>query len=186
MLASVDWYERTLQFHRFWSLDQHSQYSGMSSIVISNYDGTVKMPVIEPAVGLRKSQIQEYVEYNGGAGVQHLALYSEDIVASIRSLRERGVEFLAIPAVYYTKLRERLAEDGMELEEDLKLLQEQHILVDYDENGYLLQIFSQLLQDRPTLYLEVIQRHNHEGFGAGNVKALFEAFEAGQNERNNL
>uniref|UniRef100_A0AAY4DA52 4-hydroxyphenylpyruvate dioxygenase n=1 Tax=Denticeps clupeoides TaxID=299321 RepID=A0AAY4DA52_9TELE len=141
-------YQRNLLFHRFWSVDDkqlQTEYSALRSIVVANYEETVKMPINEPAMGKRKSQIQEYVEYYGGAGVQHIAMNTSDIITS-----------------------------------ELK------ILVDYDDNGYLLQIFTKPVQDRPTVFLEVIQRHNHQGFGAGNFKSLFEAIEADQNARGNL
>lgn len=189
MEAVADWYERNLQFHRFWSVDDtqiHTEYSALRSIVMTNYEETVKMPINEPANGKRKSQIQEYVEYNGGAGVQHIALNTSDIIAAIRNLRARGVEFLSIPDTYYTMLRKNLAASAVKVTEDLQVLQELQILIDYDENGYLLQIFTKNVQDRPTVFLEVIQRHNHQGFGAGNFKSLFEAIEAEQGKRGNL
>ncbi|XP_064095007.1 4-hydroxyphenylpyruvate dioxygenase-like [Macrobrachium nipponense] len=144
------------------------------------------MPLNEPATGLRKSQIQEYVDYYGGAGVQHIALNTQDIIASIRVLRERGMEFLRVPDTYYTALREKLKTSPVKIVEDMDILQQLSILVDYDDNGYLLQIFTKNMQDRPTVFLEVIQRHNHSGFGAGNFKALFEAIELDQAERGNL
>jgi 4-hydroxyphenylpyruvate dioxygenase len=132
------------------------------------------------------SQIQEYVDYYGGAGVQHIALNTKDIISAITALRERGLEFLSIPDSYYDNLRERLKASNFHIAEDLDKLQKLKILVDFDETGYLLQIFSKPCQDRPTLFLEVIQRHGHQGFGAGNFKALFESIEAEQNERGNL
>lgn len=189
MEGVADWYERNLQFHRFWSVDDsqiHTEYSALRSIVMTNFEETVKMPINEPANGKRKSQIQEYVEYNGGAGVQHIALNTSDIVTAIRNLRARGVEFLSIPDTYYTMLRRNLAASRVQVTEDLQVLQELQILVDYDENGYLLQIFTKNVQDRPTVFLEVIQRHNHQGFGAGNFKSLFEAIEQEQGKRGNL
>uniref|UniRef100_A0A3B5A4L3 4-hydroxyphenylpyruvate dioxygenase n=1 Tax=Stegastes partitus TaxID=144197 RepID=A0A3B5A4L3_9TELE len=148
MVPVVDWYQRNLLFHRFWSVDDkqlQTEFSALRSIVVANYEETVKMPINEPAMGKRKSQIQEYVEYYGGAGVQHIAMNTSDIITA-----------------------------------ELK------ILVDYDDNGYLLQIFTKPVQDRPTVFLEVIQRHNHQGFGAGNFKSLFEAIEADQHARGNL
>lgn len=128
---------------------------------MTNYEETIKMPINEPANGKKKSQIQEYVEYYGGAGVQHIALNTSNIIAAIQNLRARGMEFLTVPDVYYDMLRQRLAESKINIKEDLKILQDLKILIDYDENGYLLQIFTKNMQDRPTLFLEVIQRHNH-------------------------
>uniref|UniRef100_A0A7N8WZT1 4-hydroxyphenylpyruvate dioxygenase n=1 Tax=Mastacembelus armatus TaxID=205130 RepID=A0A7N8WZT1_9TELE len=148
MVPISDWYQKCLMFHRFWSIDDkqiHTQYSALRSIVVTNYEETIKMPINEPAMGKKKSQIQEYVDYNGGPGVQHIALNTSNII-----------------------------------ETELK------ILVDFDDKGYLLQIFTKPVQDRPTLFLEVIQRNNHYGFGAGNFKSLFEAIEMDQDARGNL
>lgn len=146
------------------------------------------MPINEPATSDKKaiSQIQEYVDYYGGSGVQHIALNTSDIITAIEALRARGCEFLSIPSSYYDNLKERLAASSMVVKEDMDRLQKLHILVDFDENGYLLQIFSKPCQDRPTLFLEIIQRQNHEGFGAGNFKALFESIELEQTKRGNL
>ncbi|XP_059163200.1 4-hydroxyphenylpyruvate dioxygenase-like [Physella acuta] len=189
MNDAVDWYEKNLMFHRFWSVDDKqlsTEFSALRSIVVTNYEETIKMPINEPAPGKRKSQIQEYVDYYGGAGVQHIAMRSNNIIESITNLRARGQQFLEIPATYYKTLRENLKNAQIKVTEDLDELQKLHILIDFDENGYLLQIFTKNMQDRPTLFLEVIQRHNHQGFGAGNFKSLFEAIEADQNERGNL
>lgn len=164
MESVASWYERVLQFHRFWSVDDsqiHTEYSALRSIVMANYEETVKMPINEPAQGKKKSQIQEYVEYYGGAGVQHIALNTNDIIAAIRNLRARGMEFLTIPDSYYEILTENLKQSRTKVKEDMKILKELNILIDYDENGYLLQIFTKNMQDRPTVFLEVIQRHNH-------------------------
>ncbi|CAK9293911.1 unnamed protein product [Gordionus sp. m RMFG-2023] len=189
MVPVSDWYEKVLQFHRFWSVDDkevHTKYSALRSIVVTNYEETLKMPLNEPAPGLRKSQIQEYIDYYGSAGVQHIALNSNNIIDSIESLKKRGLEFLKIPDTYYETLKEKLKTSKTKVKEDMNMLQKLKILVDYDENGYLLQIFTKCVQDRPTLFLEVIQRHNHQGFGAGNFKSLFEAIEADQQTRGNL
>uniref|UniRef100_A0A7E4VKH0 4-hydroxyphenylpyruvate dioxygenase n=1 Tax=Panagrellus redivivus TaxID=6233 RepID=A0A7E4VKH0_PANRE len=190
MEPAVQWYEKMLQFHRFWSVDDtmiHTEYSALNSIVMASPDETIKMPINEPAVGKRAvSQIQEYIDYYGGAGVQHIALNTKDIISAIKSLRSRGVEFLTIPRSYYDNLRERLSTAKINVAEDLDILQELDILVDFDDDGYLLQIFSKPCQDRPTLFIEIIQRNNHQGFGAGNFKALFESIELEQNERGNL
>lgn len=185
----ASWYERTLMFHRFWSVDDsvmHTDFSALRSIVVSNYEETVKMPINEPAPGKRKSQIQEYVEYNAGAGVQHIALRTHDIVKAVSNLRARGLQFLDVPKKYYDNLRERLKLAPITVQEDLDKLEELKILVDFDDQGYLLQIFTKIMQDRPTLFLEVIQRRNHQGFGAGNFKSLFESIEGDQAARGNL
>ncbi|KHJ96521.1 4-hydroxyphenylpyruvate dioxygenase [Oesophagostomum dentatum] len=178
MNSAVEWYEKVLSFHRFWSVDDsmiHTEYSALRSIVVTNCEETIKMPINEPAMGKKAvSQIQEYVDYYGGAGVQHIALNTSNIISAIEALRARGVEFLSIPTSYYDNLRARLKQSGMEVAEDMDHLQKLHILVDFDENGYLLQIFS-----KPKfLFLQ--------GFGAGNFKALFESIELEQNERGNL
>lgn len=189
MEITAQWYEKKLQFHRFWSVDDsqiHTEYSALRSIVMTNYEETIKIPINEPAPGKKKSQISEYVEYYGGAGVQHIALNTNDIITAIKNLRARGVEFLTIPDAYYDMLRKQLANSKVQIKEDLKLLQELQILIDYDDDGYLLQIFTKNMQDRPTVFLEVIQRNNHQGFGAGNFKSLFEAIELEQAKRGNL
>ncbi|XP_070572963.1 4-hydroxyphenylpyruvate dioxygenase-like [Ptychodera flava] len=185
----ADWYEKNLMFHRFWSIDDsmiHTEYSSLRSIVVTNYEETIKMPINEPAPGKRKSQIQEYVEYYGGAGVQHIALNTSNIIETVSNLRDRGMQFLVIPDSYYDNLKERLKNSPIKVEEDMDTLQKLKILIDFDDKGYLLQIFTKPAQDRPTLFLEVIQRHNHQGFGAGNFKSLFEAIELDQDARGNL
>ena len=144
------------------------------------------MPINEPAAGKRKSQIQEYVDFYGGPGVQHIALRTEDIITSVTRMKARGCQFLTIPETYYDQLREKLAKCGTKVAEDLDTIQALNILVDYDEKGYLLQIFMKPLEDRPTFFIETIQRRNHQGFGAGNFKALFEAIEIDQAKRGNL
>ena len=189
MVSASEWYLKNLQFHRFWSVDDtqvHTEYSSLRSIVVANYEESIKMPINEPAPGKKKSQIQEYVDYNGGAGVQHIALKTQDIITAIRHLRDRGMEFLAVPSTYYKQLREKLKSAKIQVKESIDVLEELKILVDYDEKGYLLQIFTKPMQDRPTLFLEVIQRHNHQGFGAGNFNSLFKAFEEEQDLRGNL
>ncbi|KAJ3100471.1 hypothetical protein HDU97_002208 [Phlyctochytrium planicorne] len=189
MVSACDFYERTLDFHRFWSVDDsqmHTEYSALRSIVMADYDEVVKMPINEPAPGKKKSQIQEYVEYNAGAGVQHIALRCEDIITAVSNLKARGVEFLTIPKTYYENLRIRLAETNLQLEEDLDVVEKLGLLCDFDSNGYLLQLFSKPVEDRPTLFIEIIQRRNHSGFGAGNFKALFESIELEQARRGNL
>jgi 4-hydroxyphenylpyruvate dioxygenase len=189
MLGACELYEKQLQFHRFWSVDDsqiHTEYSSLRSIVMTDYDEMVRMPINEPATGKKRSQIQEYVDYYGGAGVQHIALNTPDIIASIKALRARGAVFLKVPKNYYTTLKERLKTSKVQIKESLEVLEELEILIDYDDRGYLLQIFTMPVQDRPTLFFEIIQRNNHEGFGAGNFKSLFEAIEHEQGKRGNL
>lgn len=189
MVPACDWYEKALEFHRFWSVDDsqiHSEYSALRSIVMTDYDETVKMPINEPAPGKRKSQIQEYVDYHGGAGVQHVALNTPDIIHALTVLRARGMEFLKVPAAYYDDVRLRLKKATVNVKESIDVLQSLDILIDFDDQGYLLQIFTKPVQDRPTLFYEIIQRNNHQGFGAGNFQALFEAIERDQAERGNI
>jgi 4-hydroxyphenylpyruvate dioxygenase len=189
MESATKWYEKSLAFHRFWSVDDkqiHTKYSALRSIVVTNEEETIKIPINEPAAGLRKSQIQEFVDYYGGAGIQHIALRTEDIITSVTNLRKRGLEFLTVPSTYYEQLKDKLKSSRVKIAEDLVILEKLKILVDFDDDGYLLQIFTKPMQDRPTLFLEVIQRRNHNGFGAGNFKALFEAIEVEQELRGNL
>lgn len=189
MLPIVEWYEKVLKFHRFWSVDDsviHTEYSSLRSIVMTDFDEIIKLPINEPAEGKKKSQIQEYVDYYGGSGVQHIALNTPDIINAVSSLKARGMKFITVPKSYYDDLRKRLANSSTKVQEDLDKLQELNILVDFDEKGYLLQIFTGTCQDRPTLFIEIIQRRNHNGFGAGNFKALFEAIEREQELRGNL
>mmetsp|Transcript_1402 Transcript_1402/g.2650 ORF Transcript_1402/g.2650 Transcript_1402/m.2650 type:complete len:396 (-) Transcript_1402:119-1306(-) len=183
------WYEEVLGFHRFWSIDDqmlHTDYSSLRSIVVCDETERVKMPINEPAEGKRKSQIQEFVEYYGGSGVQHIAMNTPDIISAVTHLKARGLEFLTVPDTYYDDLRLRLPSANIQVKEDISKLQELGILVDFDDTGYLLQIFTNCVEDRPTLFLEVIQRCNNQGFGAGNFKALFEAIERQQEKRGNL
>ncbi len=160
----------------------HTEYSALMSKVMADGEGKIKFPINEPAEGKRKSQIEEYLEFFGGPGVQHIALQSEDIVRTVESLQERGIAFLTTPAAYYEDAMARVGEIGEDWD-DLKRLR---ILVDRDEDGYLLQIFTKTAQDRPTLFFEVIERHGARGFGEGNFKALFEAIEREQALRGNL
>jgi len=183
------WYENSLLFHRFWSVDDkmmHTEFSALRSVVVTNYDETIKLPINEPAPGKRKSQIQEYCDYNDGAGVQHIAIRTFDIITTLRALRARGMKFLKPPSTYYKTLRKNLANSSIKVVEDLDAIEELDILIDFDENGYLLQIFTLPVQDRPTLFIEIIQRRNHQGFGAGNFKALFQSIEDEQRLRQNL
>ncbi|PVV00553.1 hypothetical protein BB560_005062, partial [Smittium megazygosporum] len=193
MVEVCDKYEKILDFHRFWSVDDkdiHTKYSSLRSIVMANEEENVKLPINEPAVGLRKSQIEEFIDHYGGPGIQHIALNCDNIIEIIKNLRSRGAEFLPTPKSYYDSLRKKLKDPSLkmnyEIAEDLNDLEKLSILVDYDQNGYLLQIFTKPLQDRPTLFIEFIQRRNHNGFGAGNFKSLFESIEREQELRGNL
>jgi 4-hydroxyphenylpyruvate dioxygenase len=181
----VGYYERVFGFTemiRFTDEDISTEYSALMSKVMADGSGRIKFPINEPAEGKRKSQIEEYLEFYGGAGVQHIALSTTDVVATVRALRARGVRFLTTPGSYYEELPERIGE----IDEDLADLRELGILADRDDEGYLLQIFTKPLGDRPTLFLEVIERHGARGFGEGNFKALFEAIEREQERRGNL
>ncbi|KND94389.1 4-hydroxyphenylpyruvate dioxygenase [Tolypocladium ophioglossoides CBS 100239] len=191
MVSACAFYEKCLSFHRFWSVDDSqicTEFSALSSIVMASPNNLVKMPINEPAAGKKKSQIEEYVIFNSGAGVQHIALLTEDIIAAVSALRARGVEFINVPSTYYDTIRQRLKTEkrSWELKEDLETIERLNILIDYDEGGYLLQLFTKPLMDRPTVFIEIIQREAFEGFGAGNFKSLFEAIEREQAERGNL
>jgi 4-hydroxyphenylpyruvate dioxygenase len=181
----VSYYERVFGFTEmihFSDRDINTEYSALMSKVMADGKGRIKFPINEPAEGKRKSQIEEYLEFYGGAGVQHVALSTTDIVRTVRELSDRGVRFLATPDSYYEELPERIDE----IEENLGDLRELGILADQDDEGYLLQIFTKPIGDRPTLFLEVIERHGARGFGEGNFKALFEAIEREQESRGNL
>jgi 4-hydroxyphenylpyruvate dioxygenase len=160
----------------------HTEYSALMSKVMSDGSGKIKFPINEPAEGKRKSQIEEYVEFYGGAGAQHIALASNDIVGTVTSMKERGFQFLDTPDSYYDEAPIRVGE----IAEDYEVLQQHKILVDRDDDGYLLQIFTKTAQDRPTVFFEVIERHGATTFGEGNFKALFEAIEREQALRGNL
>jgi 4-hydroxyphenylpyruvate dioxygenase len=181
----VGFYERVMGFTEmihFSDEDISTEYSALMSKVVADGEGRIKFPINEPAEGARRSQIEEYLEYHGGAGVQHVALATTDIVQTVRELTARGVRFLRTPAAYYDELPGRVGE----IDEDLAALRELGILADRDDEGYLLQIFTAPLGDRPTLFLEIIERHGARGFGEGNFKALFEAIEREQALRGNL
>ncbi|KAK4202621.1 Glyoxalase/Bleomycin resistance protein/Dihydroxybiphenyl dioxygenase [Triangularia verruculosa] len=191
MVSACAFYESCLDFHRFWSVDDSqicTDFSALSSIVMASSNNLVKMPINEPAPGKKKSQIEEYVLFNSGPGVQHIALLTEDIITTVSSLRERGVEFINVPSTYYDAMRQRLKSEkrNWELKESMDTIERLNILIDYDEGGYLLQLFTKPLMDRPTVFIEIIQREEFEGFGAGNFKSLFEAIEREQAERGNL
>jgi len=184
-----DYYENVLGFHRFWSVDDKdicTEYSALKSIVMASPNNVVKMPINEPAKGKKQSQIEEYVDFYGGAGVQHIALRTDNIIRDITNLKARGVEFIKVPETYYDSMQLRLKRQGMVLNEDFETLKSLDILIDFDEGGYLLQLFTKHLMDRPTVFIEIIQRNNFSGFGAGNFKSLFEAIEREQELRGNL
>ncbi|WP_127845921.1 4-hydroxyphenylpyruvate dioxygenase [Psychroflexus aestuariivivens] len=186
----VKWYEDVMGFVNFLSFDDkqiHTEYSALMSKVMSNGNGRIKFPINEPAEGKKKSQIEEYLDFYEGAGVQHIAVATDDIIQTVSDLRSRGVEFLSTPPeTYYDAIPLRLEEFDHELSEDLKTLQSLGIMVDADDEGYLLQIFTKPIQDRPTLFFEIIQRMGARGFGAGNFKALFESIEREQGLRGTL
>jgi 4-hydroxyphenylpyruvate dioxygenase len=181
----ANWYRDVFGFHRMWTVDDEdiqTEYSSLRSIVVADDREIIKMPINEPAQGKRKSQIQEYVDYYSGPGVQHVALLTGDIVSTVRKLRESGIDFLPTPKTYYDTLEERVGK----IDEDIAVLADLGILADRDEDGYLLQIFTKPVQDRPTLFFEAIQRKGARSFGKGNFKALFESIEREQERRGNL
>ncbi len=186
MMEWVSFYEKVFGFHVFQGFnasDISTQYSALTSRVMANKTGTIKMPINEPAPSERKSQIQEYLDFYGAPGVQHIAVSTNDIVSTIAQLQRRGVEFLSVPQAYYERLKERVGA----IDEDIETLSKLGILVDRESNGYLLQIFTKPVEDRPTLFFEIIQRKNGaSGFGKGNFMALFESLEREQELRGNL
>ncbi|MBK8913167.1 MAG: 4-hydroxyphenylpyruvate dioxygenase [Phycisphaerales bacterium] len=181
----ANWFEQVMGFSQlthFTDKDISTEYSALMSKVMENGSGKVKFPINEPAEGRRKSQIDEYLEFYCGPGVQHIAMNTKDICKTVRALRERDIDFLRVPDTYYEDLQQRVGK----IDEDYAELRELGILVDRDEDGYLLQIFTQPIQDRPTLFFEVIERHGCRGFGQGNFKALFVSLEREQARRGNL
>ncbi|HZE85021.1 MAG TPA: 4-hydroxyphenylpyruvate dioxygenase [Puia sp.] len=181
----VRFYEEVMGFRNILTFDDKdisTEYSALMSKVMSNGNGYVKFPINEPAEGKKKSQVEEYLEFYNGEGVQHVALATDNIVGTVTQLRDRGVEFLQVPTSYYGDLLDRVGT----IDEDLKPLKDLGILVDRDEEGYLLQIFTKPVEDRPTLFFEIIQRKGAKSFGKGNFKALFEAIEREQSSRGNL
>jgi 4-hydroxyphenylpyruvate dioxygenase len=180
----VNFYEEVMGFQLLLTFDDtdiSTEYSALMSKVVSNGNGYVKFPINEPAQGKRKSQVEEYLDFYNGAGVQHIAVATHDIIQTVTELRARGVEFLEVPNTYYDDLLERVGT----IDEDLEPLRKLHMLVDRDEEGYLLQIFTKPVEDRPTLFFEIIQRKGANSFGKGNFKALFEAIEREQARRGN-
>jgi 4-hydroxyphenylpyruvate dioxygenase len=181
----VKFYEDVMGFRNILTFDDKdisTEYSALMSKVMSNGNGYVKFPINEPAEGKKKSQVEEYLEYYNGEGVQHVAIATANIIETVSELRTRGIEFLKVPGTYYDTLLDRVGK----IDEDLKPLEDLGILVDRDDEGYLLQIFSKPIQDRPTLFFEIIQRKGAKSFGKGNFKALFEALEREQEKRGNL
>lgn len=181
----VGFYEEVMGFRNILSFDDNdisTEYSALMSKVMSNGNGFVKFPINEPAEGKKKSQVEEYLEFYDGEGCQHVALATNNIVETVTDLRNRGVEFLQVPTSYYDELQERVGK----IDEDVEPLKELGILVDRDDEGYLLQIFTKPVEDRPTLFFEIIQRKGAKSFGKGNFKALFEAIEREQELRGNL
>ncbi|ASZ13601.1 4-hydroxyphenylpyruvate dioxygenase [Chitinophaga pendula] len=181
----VDYYANVMGFRNLISFDDSdisTEYSALMSKVMSNGNGRVKFPINEPAEGKKKSQIEEYLDFYGGPGVQHVAIATNDIIRTVSDLQNRGVEFLKVPASYYEELLDRVGQ----IDEDIAPLRELGILVDRDDEGYLLQIFTKPVQDRPTVFFEIIQRKGAQSFGKGNFKALFESIEREQALRGNL
>jgi 4-hydroxyphenylpyruvate dioxygenase len=181
----VKFYEEVMGFRNILTFDDQdisTEYSALMSKVMSNGNGFVKFPINEPAEGKKKSQVEEYLEFYNGEGVQHIAMATNDIVNTVRQLMSRGVEFLNVPTDYYDDLLDRVGH----IDEDIQSLKELGILVDRDNEGYLLQLFSKPVEDRPTLFFEIIQRKGAKSFGKGNFKALFEAIEKEQAKRGNL
>ncbi|MFI5203259.1 MAG: 4-hydroxyphenylpyruvate dioxygenase [Flavobacteriales bacterium] len=190
MNKTVKWYEDVMGFVNFLSFDDkqiHTEYSALMSKVMSNGNGRIKFPINEPAEGKKKSQIEEYLDFYESAGCQHIAIATDDIIKTVKELRARGVEFLSSPPrSYYEEVPQRLGEHMKMMNEDIAELEKLAILVDADEEGYLLQIFTKPVEDRPTLFFEIIQRMGAKGFGAGNFKALFESIEREQQKRGTL
>ncbi|MBN4081310.1 4-hydroxyphenylpyruvate dioxygenase [Caldithrix abyssi] len=185
MQPVCDFYEKIFGWHRFWSVDDKdvsTEFTSLRSIVMANENEKIKMPINEPAEGLKKSQIQEFVDFYEGPGVQHIAMSTRNIIETVTKLKANDIDFLPTPKTYYDTLKERVGD----FEEDIVTLAQLGILVDADENGYMLQIFTKPIQDRPTLFYEIIQRKGSNSFGKGNFRALFESIEREQALRGNL
>ncbi len=181
----ADWYSRVLGFSRYITFDDKdisTEFSALQSVVVADESFAIKFPINEPAAGRKKSQIEEYLDFYRGPGVQHIALLTTDIIASVTTLRANGVEFLSVPASYYDALEARVGQ----IDEPLDTVRQLGLLVDRDDEGYLLQLFTKPVEDRPTLFFEIIQRKGSRGFGKGNFKALFESIEREQALRGNL
>ena len=186
----VKWYEDVMGFENFLSFDDkqiHTEYSALMSKVMSNGNGRVKFPINEPAEGKKRSQIEEYLDFYESPGVQHIAVATDDILTTVAQLRSRGIEFLSTPPdEYYAAIPDRVGAFDHKVNEDIEAIKKLGIMVDADEEGYLLQIFTKPVEDRPTLFFEIIQRMGARGFGAGNFKALFESIEREQEKRGTL
>lgn len=186
----VKFYEEVMGFVNFLSFDDkqiNTEYSALMSKVMSNGNGRIKFPINEPAEGKKRSQIEEYLDFYGGPGVQHIAIATDNIIKTVSELKARGVDFLSAPPhAYYEAIPERLGEHMKMMKEDVSELEKLAIMIDADEDGYLLQIFTKPVEDRPTLFFEIIQRMGAKGFGAGNFKALFESIEREQEKRGTL
>lgn len=194
MVGNVDWnemnqwcqfYAKVMGFAQIISFDDNdisTDFTALMSKVMSNGNGRIKFPINEPAEGKKKSQIEEYIQFYNGPGVQHIAVATDDIVTTVSAMRDRGVEFLYVPDSYYDDLLERVGE----IDEDVEVLKKHGILIDRDDEGYLLQLFTKPVVDRPTMFFEIIQRKGAQSFGKGNFKALFEAIEREQNNRGTL
>ena len=194
MVGNVDWgqmntwckfYAEVMGFAQIISFDDKdisTDYTALMSKVMSNGNGRIKFPINEPAEGKKKSQIEEYIDFYNGAGVQHIAVATDDIVSTVSAMRDRGVEFLYVPETYYDDLLERVGK----IDEDVEVLKQHGILIDRDDEGYLLQLFTKPVVDRPTMFFEIIQRKGAQSFGKGNFKALFEAIEREQENRGTL
>ena len=194
MVGNVDWdemntwcefYAKVMGFAQIISFDDKdisTDYTALMSKVMSNGNGRIKFPINEPAEGKKKSQIEEYIDFYNGPGVQHIAVATDDIVVTVSAMRDRGVEFLYVPDNYYDDLLERVGN----IDEDVEILKQQGILIDRDDEGYLLQLFTKPVVDRPTMFFEIIQRKGAQSFGKGNFKALFEAIEREQGNRGTL
>ncbi len=186
----VKWYEDVMGFVNFLSFDDkqiHTEYSALMSKVMSNGNGRIKFPINEPAKGNKRSQIEEYLDFYEGPGIQHIAIATDDIIGTVTELKARGIEFLSAPPhAYYENIPNRLGDHMKMMHEDLAVIEKLAIMVDADEDGYLLQIFTKPIEDRPTLFFEIIQRMGAKGFGAGNFKALFESIEREQQLRGTL
>ncbi|HSR66682.1 MAG TPA: 4-hydroxyphenylpyruvate dioxygenase [Acidobacteriota bacterium] len=181
----ADWYSKILGFERYITFDDKdisTEYTALMSIVMSDGSYSIKFPINEPARGRKKSQIEEYLDFYEGPGVQHIAMLTDDIVRTVSGLQSRGIDFLTVPDAYYDALPSRVGE----IDENIEALRKLGILVDRDEEGYLLQIFTRPVEDRPTLFYEIIERHGSRGFGKGNFKALFESIEREQELRGTL
>ncbi len=186
----VKWYEDVMGFENFLSFDDkqiHTEYSALMSKVMSNGNGRIKFPINEPAKAAKRSQIEEYLDFYEDEGVQHIAVATDDIIKTVSQLKDRGIEFLPPPPqTYYDEIPNRLGKHRDMMKEDINKLQKLSIMIDADEEGYLLQIFTKPIEDRPTLFFEIIQRMGARGFGAGNFKALFESIEREQENRGTL